>query len=61
MGKRALYIIDLDYPIPLVRPYSSLRENKTITLKESQLRSIIRESLKEILNIISVPLKSGRS
>ena len=51
MGKRALYIIDLDYPIPLVRPYSSLRENKTITLKESQLRSIIRESLKEILNI----------
>lgn len=51
MGKRALYIIDLDYPIPLVRPYSSLRENKIITLKESQLRTIIRESIKRIMNI----------
>lgn len=49
MGKRALFIIDLDYPIPLVSPYSSLRENKTIVLKESQLRNIIREAIKKVL------------
>ena len=50
MEKKALFIIDLDYPIPLVRPYSTLRENRIVTIKESKLRQIILETLRRVIH-----------
>lgn len=51
-NQNEIVVHDFFFPMPLAGIYSILKEKRTIKVTEKQLRNIIKESIKRVLNII---------